>query len=162
MKRTVYIETSIPSFFYTTRSDPLSVARKLSTERWWREEQPWYELYTSVYALLELRAGDYPSKSSAIELMNGITLLESVPEIEETVWIYVKHKLMPERDLNDAFHVAVASHYGIHFLLTWNCRHLANANKTEHLRKINHELGLYVPIITTPDNMFFIEDDDND
>ena len=31
-----------------------------------------------------------------------------------------------------------------------NCAHLANANKFEHIRHINHVLGLYVPTLTTP------------
>ena len=123
---------------------------------------PSYELYTSVFSLLELRAGNYPSKESALNFMDGIPQLESVPEIEDIVRSYLRHKLMPEKNLNDAFHFAVASYYGVHFLLTWNCRHLANVNKVEHLRKINNELGLFVPIITTPDNMFLMEDDQDE
>ena len=35
-------------------------------------------------------------------------------------------------------------------LLTWNCRHLANANKFPHIRRINALLGLHVPELVTP------------
>ena len=74
--------------------------------------------------------------------------LEVVPAVEEIVAVYMRRKLMP---LGDAYHLAVASYYGMHFLLTWNCRHLANANKVRHLQIVNGELGLAAPIITTPD-----------
>jgi hypothetical protein len=62
--------------------------------------------------------------------------------------------------LGDAYHLAVASYYGMHFLLTWNCRHLANANKVRHLQVVNNELGLTVPIVTTPD--LLLTENDND
>jgi hypothetical protein len=57
---------------------------------------------------------------------------------------------MPREHGGDALHLAYASHYKIDFLMTWNCHHLANANKKEHIRIINGRLGLYVPEITTP------------
>ena len=83
--------------------------------------------------------------------------LEVVPAIEDIVAVYVQRKLMP---LGDAYHLAVASYYGMHFVLTWNCRHLANANKIRHLQIINGELGLAVPIITTPDLLLMEANDD--
>ena len=43
-----------------------------------------------------------------------------------------------------------ASYYGCHFLLTWNCVHLANANKFAHIHHVNHLLGLMTPVLTTP------------
>jgi hypothetical protein len=57
---------------------------------------------------------------------------------------------MPRNPLGDALHLALASYHRCHFLLTWNCTHLANANKFEHIRHINNLLGLSVPILTTP------------
>ena len=161
MKRTVYIETSIPSFFYDVRTVPAAVARRESTRQWWEEERPWCELYTSELVLEELRRGDYPGKADALELMENLPRLEDVQEIEWIIKTYVRNHLMPGRNIADAHHLAVTSYYGIHFLLTWNCRHLANANKVDHLRSINNDLGLYVPKVTTPDNLIFEEIDDD-
>lgn len=67
--------------------------------------------------------------------------------------MYVRNRLMPAEAGGDAFHLAMASVHAIDFLLTWNCRHLANANKMEHLRVINTRMGLSVPIVTTPLNL---------
>ena len=57
---------------------------------------------------------------------------------------------MPKDPKGDALHLALASYHNCRFLLTWNCQHLANANKFEHIRHINTLLGLFVPILTTP------------
>jgi len=50
--------------------------------------------------------------------------------------------------------------YKIDFLLTWNCNHLANANKKQHIRVINTKLGLSTPEIITPLELF--EETEND
>ena len=67
---------------------------------------------------------------------------------------------MPTDPTGDALHLALASFYRIDFLLTWNCKHLANANKFGHIRRINTRLGLYVPNIVTP--LELLDDEDND
>ena len=50
----------------------------------------------------------------------------------------------------DAVHLALASMHLMDFLLTWNCRHLANANKIQHMAVLNARLRLHLPVITTP------------
>jgi hypothetical protein len=63
---------------------------------------------------------------------------------------YVQHKLMPSDPGGDAIHLALASYHKCDFLVTWNCRHLANANKFGHVRRLNTMLGLFVPALVTP------------
>jgi len=70
--------------------------------------------------------------------------------IDDIVKEYISRYVMPKHPLGDALHLALASYHRCQFLLTWNCTHLANANKFEHIRHVNHLLGLSVPIITTP------------
>ncbi len=158
MKRSVYIETTIPSFYYEVRTEPEMVARRESTRRWWANERARYDLYSSVFTSGELQRGDYPGKAEALRLLEGLPVLGVTSEIESIASVYVKRKLMPVEDAGDAYHLAAASFYGMSFLLTWNCRHLANANKTQHVRTVNAELGLPVPIIATPDMLFTEEE----
>ncbi len=129
------------------------VARRQSTRRWWGQESPRYDLYTSVFTMAELEDGDYPGKSDAIHLVEGLAILGVTPEIESIADVYVRRRLMPQGDYGDAYHLAAASFYGMNFLLTWNCRHLANANKVQHIRAINAELNISNPIVTTPDQL---------
>lgn len=154
MKRKVYIETSVPSFYAETRSDPTAVYRRETTRRWWEEEAPRYDLFISEFVLGELGRGDYPGKAEALQLISALPVLEAISGIETIVSVYVGRKLMPRGDKGDAAHLAVASHYAMDFLLTWNCRHLANVNKMEHLREVNNDLGLHVPKIATPEQLF--------
>ncbi len=151
MKCTVYIETTIPSFYYEVRDDPEMIARRESTRRWWTNERQNYELVTSAYVIGELRRGEYPGRDDALSLIQHLPLLELTPAIEEIAKSYVDRHLMPTGEMGDAYHLAAASCHGCDFLLTWNCRHLANANKARHLAGVNIELGLPIPIITTPD-----------
>ncbi len=63
---------------------------------------------------------------------------------------YIRHSLMPADPTGDALHLALASYHECDFLLTWNCQHLANANKFQHIRLVNGMLGLRVPSLVTP------------
>ena len=63
---------------------------------------------------------------------------------------YIEQKLMPAEAGGDAVHLALASMHSMDFLLTWNCRHLANANKIQHMAVLNGRLRLHLPVITTP------------
>ena len=56
---------------------------------------------------------------------------------------------MPVEIIGDALHVAIASYHKMDYLLTWNCSHLANANKKKHLRRLNERLRLNAPEIIT-------------
>lgn len=70
--------------------------------------------------------------------------------IGEIVDAYIHCHLMPKDPKGDALHLALASYHRCQFLLTWNCAHLANANKQEYIRHVNALLGLHVPILATP------------
>ncbi|HST22155.1 MAG TPA: type II toxin-antitoxin system VapC family toxin [Blastocatellia bacterium] len=150
MKPKVYIETSVPSFYYEIRSEPDMKARKQWTRQWWDNASQDYLLVTSIAVLDELDRGDYPNKDKAVELISNLPLLPVEPAIAEIVEAYIQHKVMPSDPVGDALHLALASYHKCDFLLTWNCRHLANANKFGHIRRINAILGLYIPLLVTP------------
>ncbi len=67
---------------------------------------------------------------------------------------YIQHSVMPNEAAGDALHLAYASFYNIEFLLTWNCKHLANASKKKHIQIVNSQLGLKTPEIITPLELF--------
>ena len=151
MKPRVYIETTIPSFYFEARTEPEMVARR-HRESVRGIVRPWenYALVTSIPVLDELEAGDHPTKSECLRLVAALPLL-SVPDvIAEIVEAYIQHQVMPRDPTGDALHLALASYHHCQFLLTWNCAHLANANKQEHIRHVNALLGLHVPLLTTP------------
>lgn len=150
MQPSVYIETSIPSFYYEVRTRSDMVARRDWTREWWDEHITAYDGYTSEAVLEELRRGSFPGREAALKLMESVPLLEINEPIAEIVEAYIAHQVMPKDPTGDALHLAIASFHKCDFLATWNCRHLANANKFGHIRRVNALLGLYVPALVTP------------
>lgn len=85
--------------------------------------------------------------------MAGVEIAEPPENLEEVVSYYIEHRLMPQDSEGDARHVALASILAVDFLLTWNCRHIANQSKVRHLAVLNRRLGLGVPALVTPDTL---------
>jgi hypothetical protein len=159
MRPRVYIETTIPSFYHEIRTAPEMVARKHWTRDWWQHCRRRYSLVTSIPVIEELRAGKHPKKQECLDLIIDLPVLPIPDQIADIVDAYIQHHLMPREPKGDALHLALASYHYCQFLLTWNCAHLANANKQEHIRHVNGLLGLHVPIMTTPLELIDVQED---
>ena len=79
MRPTVYIETTILSYYCTDRVEVAAEIRR--TREWWDEERGAYECFISAVVLEELSAGDYPGQSACLSLVEGLPLLEVVPDV---------------------------------------------------------------------------------
>ncbi len=160
MARTrVYVETTIPSFYHEARTSPDIVARREWTRRWWDNAVGHHELVTSEAVLDELEGGPAEHHPAWLALVRDLPLLSIDAAVAEIVTAYIQHQLMPAAPGGDALHLAVASYHKCDFLVTWNCRHLANANKFGHIRRINTMLGLFVPALVTPLELLGGDDD---
>lgn len=148
--QSVYIETTIPSYYFETRRSPTVVAWHNVTRHWWHNCGHHYRLLTSPYVLAELSLAPRGKAAKGRALLADLPILDDPPGLREVVEYYIEHLLMPADAEGDAVHLALASMHHIDFLLTWNCQHLANANKMQHLSILNGRLGLPVPIVTTP------------
>ncbi|MFM9957025.1 MAG: type II toxin-antitoxin system VapC family toxin [Phycisphaerales bacterium] len=149
-RSTVYIETTIPSYYHETRTTPWVRVWRAQTRRWWRYAGPQFELVTSEYVAAELKHAPEHKRAAAEQLVRGLPFLEINDRIEALSRYYIDQLVMPDDGAGDAGHLAVASAYGVDYLLTWNCRHLANANKFRHIQVVNDRLGLHTPMIVTP------------
>jgi PIN domain len=149
MNRRVYIETTIPSFYHEMRTEAEMLARRAWTRDWWDDHRSNFDLVTSEAVIDELENGEFPQKNDALVLIEKIPLLDIDEAIADIVDAYIKHHVMPADPAGDALHLALASYHRCD-LVTWNCRHLANANKFAHIRRVNGILGLFVPSLVTP------------
>jgi hypothetical protein len=150
MALSVYVETTIFSFYHDQRTSPVVVAMRDWTRKWWDNCRQHYELSTSTAVLAELEMGSLPHREEAFALAATLPAIPVEDQISAIVEAYVAHRVMPKDPLGDALHLALASLHKFDFLLTWNCRHLANANKFPHIRRINTLLGLHIPELVTP------------
>jgi hypothetical protein len=126
------------------------IARMNWTREWWHNSRGSYEAVTSVAVMDELRERPHPQQGEKIALVSAIPLLPITPAVLDAAEVYVSRKVMPADVAGDALHLAFASVHACDVLLTWNCVHLANANKFEHIRRVNTELRLAIPLLLTP------------
>jgi len=151
MAARAYVETSIPSFYFEARSEPQMVARREWTREWWgRATGAGTDLVTSVAVIDELERGEFAARADCIALVASLPILAIEDAILEIVQAYIRHRVMPADPTGDALHLALASYHRCEFLVTWNCKHLANANKFGHIRRVNTLLGLLSPALVTP------------
>jgi predicted nucleic acid-binding protein len=151
-KLSVYLDTTIPSYLFDEREELKALIQ--ITQQWWAQERQRFELYISEETLTELNKGNYPNKTAVLGSVAETLILPAHPRIAEIVTAYVDNYLMPREVKADAIHLAYASLYQLDFLLTWNYNHLANANKRRHIQVINSRLGLSIPDIVTPLQLF--------
>ena len=154
----VYLETTIPSAYASTRTDPSSIHRREVTRAWWVEQRSRYDIWTSEAVVLELAQGDWPGKALAMDMMDPVRRVPISEEVVNVARRYVRERLVPGNLQGDALHLAAACVHEFDFLLTWNIRHLANPNKLEHLTVVNRRLGLLTPQVVTPE-MLWLEDE---
>jgi predicted nucleic acid-binding protein len=150
MNLSVYIETSIFSFYHDKRRAPAVIAMREWTRQWWNSCRQRYNLFTSTAVLAELDTGNLSHRDDALKMALTLPAIPVEDEIQEIVEVYIKHKVMPGDPVGDALHLALASFHKLDYLLTWNCEHLANANKFGHIRRINTMMGLHIPMLVTP------------
>jgi len=150
MDESVYLETSVVSALFDERPDPVCRVQHLQSQQWYEEEQHHYDLSISAIVLDELRAGQYDHQDAAVRFAETLSLFAVDDEVVGVARIYAARLVMPQGNLGDAIHLAIASINEVDYLLTWNCRHLANPNKVRQVAEINRRLGLMVPTIVTP------------
>lgn len=149
----VDVETSVIGAYFEERTDVVSASQGYWSRLWWDEIRNGYDVVVSEAVINELANPNYPYSQDTLALVEGIQHVELVGEAHDIVNIYIQRKLMPRDIFGDALHLALASYHKCDYLLTWNCKHLANPNKFQHIRIINTALGVYVPVITTPNQL---------
>jgi hypothetical protein len=155
---TVYIETSIVSYLRQRPSPQVVMAaRQLLTHQWWNGERSKYELVTSQYVIDEASAGDPTLAAERLESLEGIPLLPLDVTIAPIAEEIMNRGILASKARTDALHIAMVAHHRIQYLLTWNCRHIANARILPRIHSLLADLSLPIPIICTPEEM--VDDD---
>ena len=153
-KKTVYLETSVVSYLTNRPSRDLIVAGHQAVTREWRESRRAdFTLYVSEPVLDEASAGDPQAAAKRLAVLDGIDVLSVTDEAIEFAAHLLQLGVVPEKAATDALHVALACTNGIHYLLTWNCKHIANAERFDAIATACLENGYQSPIICTPDEL---------
>jgi len=151
MSNKVYIETTIVSYLTARPSRDVIVAgAQQITLEWWENQRPRFVLYTSPAVLKEIVVGDAKAAEKRLQVLQNLPLLELTSEVLNLANTFMQQKALPSKAREDAVHIAVATVYELNYLLTWNCRHIANAELQTRFAEIAQELGYRLPRMCTP------------
>lgn len=153
MKRKIYLETSVISYLTSRPSKTiLGAAHQQITLAWW-ETRNQYELLVSESVLRECGSGDVVAARKRLDVLSDVPLLlinEQALNIAEAL---VGQGIVPAKAAEDALHIAVATVYDVDYLLTWNCRHIANPEIQRGIAAYLEQIGLLLPFICTPEEL---------
>jgi predicted nucleic acid-binding protein len=150
----VYIETSIVSFL-TARpsSNLLTAAWQNITTEWWERRRNDFQIFTSELVWEEARRGDKKAALRRQNVLEGIPLLELTESAVNLAKALLSNKAVPHKATDDAFHIALASVHCIDYLLTWNFRHIHNAETKPLIREVVTARDYRCPEICTPQEL---------
>ena len=153
-RKTSYIETSVVSYSTARPSNDLLVAawQKVAVD-WWDVQRNKLDPYTSGITIDEAGRGDSEAASRRLEALSDISILPVTEAVAELSRAFLDKKAIPARALNDSLHIAVSAVHGIDYLLTWNFRHIDNAEIKPVIRRICIMYGHTSPEICTPQEL---------
>ncbi len=150
----IYIESTIPSYVVARPArDLLQAARQQLTRDWWDFRREQHDLFTSQIVLDEIAAGEREMAKRRLKLVAGLTVLDLTPDAETLADRVLHSGLLPATADGDAAHIALATVHKLDILLTWNCRHIANAAIVGRLRRLVETHGHTLPEIYTPEEL---------
>ncbi|MFH0975318.1 MAG: type II toxin-antitoxin system VapC family toxin [Spirochaetota bacterium] len=154
MKPKVYIETSVASYLTAWRNpDLIMAANQEITKEWWDNKEQ-FDLFLSALVIQEASSGDTEAAKRRLLILEGIPEIDITEEVENFAIVLLEKIPLPPKAKIDVLHIAAATVGGMDYLLTWNCKHIANAILRPKIEAIAREYGYEPPIICTPQELW--------
>jgi hypothetical protein len=154
MSETVYIETSILGYLTARSTKNLILAANMEiTKDWWEFRRNAFILYSSEAVLDEVAQGDSEIAAQRLEILRDFPLLALNQAVQDLAAQFLARSSLPPKAKVDAIHIAAATIHGMDYLLTWNCKHIANAQIQGKLAEISLDFGYVLPILCTPNEL---------
>jgi len=152
--QTVYIETSIVSYLTARPSrDVVGIARQQLTQQWWETQRRSFDLVVSPLVEDEAAAGHSEAAARRLQIIAELRQVFPTPEVVSFTKLLLTEGALPEKAADDALHIALAVVHGIDYLLTWNCRHIDNAQAKPVIRRLCLKKDYGCPEICTPEEL---------
>ncbi len=154
VKESVYLETSVVSY-YTARPsrDVVVLAHQEITRQWWNAAQSEFEIFISQAVVDEASEGDPGASEERLKAISDFQHLEINSKVEDMTHIYMAKLEIPSNAAGDAIHIAIASIHDVDYRVTWNCSHIANGAIIKRLARINADYGVHTPVLCTPEEL---------
>jgi hypothetical protein len=150
----VYVETSVISYLTAWPSRDIVIAGHQQTTRdWWQEQSRSFQLIASQLVIQEAGAGDPVAAQERLEILKNIELLEVTEDAVNPAQVLIEPGPLPRKAAEDALHISIAVTNRVEYLLTWNCKHIANASMRSSIERICRATGYEPTIICTPEEL---------
>ena len=154
----VYLETSFISYLTSQPSRDLVIAaHQQITSEWWNTQSHKFECVISQFVIDEISVGNAVEVRKRMDIVGNLDALEVTAKAEALAMHIVNSGIIPHKAMNDAAHIAVAAIHGIDYILTWNCKHLANAHILKKVRAVCQAQGYPTPDVCTPEELMEVD-----
>ena len=154
MNPIVYIESSIISYLVSRPNRDVVVAgRQAISHDWWENHRQRFELRVSVLVEEEIGQGDPLAAKRRKALVENIPTLAISDEAADLAELLLTQSAVPESSQEDALHIAIAAAQGADYLLTWNFKHINNAEMKSAIAKVVESCGFMCPQICSPEEL---------
>ena len=155
VKPAVYVENSVVSYLAARKAqNNVRVAGHQDiTHEWWNMKRHQFDLYASAVVVEEAQDGDADAAATRLEIIAQLTLLEVTQEARDLAAVLLRETRLPAKAAADALHIATATVHGMDYLITWNCKHIANAVIFRSVERACRKNGYEPPVMCTPEEL---------
>jgi hypothetical protein len=155
VKPRVYLESSIFGYLvgWLNQRDLLVAANQQLTREWWARRRHKFELFAAQAVIDEIMEGHADRAADRLALLKEVTILRLTAQATALSEALLLHSAMPAKARVDALHIAIAATSGLDYLLTWNCKHIANARILPTVYSVCSDAGYDPPLICTPQEL---------
>jgi hypothetical protein len=152
--KSVYIESSVISYITARPSrDVVTSARQAITIEWWETYRDSFDLFISELVLEEIGTGDLQAASNRLAIVENIPVLVATDNATALAKALISENAIPASSAEDALHISIAAVQGIDFLLTWNFKHINNANMRDKITQVINRLNFHSPVLCSPEEL---------
>ncbi|AFL75582.1 type II toxin-antitoxin system VapC family toxin [Thiocystis violascens] len=154
MKPVVYVESSVISYLTSRPSRDVVIAgRQAITLDWWENERGRFELRISALVEEEISRGDTSASERRLMMVADIPNVSVSDDAVSLAESLINQKAIPLGSEDDALHVAIAATQGADYLLTWNFKHINNAETKKSIAQIVESVGYVCPQLCSPEEL---------
>ena len=154
MSESVYIESSVVSYLTARPSRDLVIAgRQAITADWWLVQRKRYDVYISELVIEEISAGHADAAAARLAAVSNFASVSTTPEAHQLAEALLASGAVPANSPRDALHIAIAATQGVEFLLTWNFKHINNAETRSLIAKVVADHGCVCPVLCSPEEL---------
>jgi predicted nucleic acid-binding protein len=154
MKAKLYLESTVPSYLVARQSrDIVTAGHQATTREWWEKRRDDFHIFVSEVVVAEVSRGEKAMADLRLGVIKDFPRLAVTDEVKELAQSLIVSGGLPKKAVNDAAHIALAAVHEMHFLMTWNCRHIANAEMLRKVQSICRAHSTNCPVVCTPEEL---------